>query len=214
MAVVERGHQADVPGQQHAIAEHVTGHVTDADAGEVLALAVLAECAEVALDRLPATLGGDAHALVVVADRSTRSKCIAEPEIVLGTDCIGDVRERGRALVGGNHEIRISIVMTHHVLRMHQLSIHQVVGDIEQAVDETAVAGHAFGQYCIALAAGGRTLDDESALGADRHDDRVLHHLRLDQAQHFGAEVLAPIRPAQATASHRAKAQVHALDAR
>jgi hypothetical protein len=55
---------------------------------------------------------------------------------------------------------------------------------------------------------------DEAALGADRHDHRVLHHLRLDQAEHLGAEVLAPVRPAQAAARDRAEAQVHALDAR
>ena len=36
VAVIERGQQADVPRQQHAVAEHVTGHVADADDGEVL----------------------------------------------------------------------------------------------------------------------------------------------------------------------------------
>ena len=59
--------------------------------------------------------------------------------------------------------------------------------------------------------AGGR-LSDEAALGADRHDDGVLHHLRLHQAQHLGAEVLAPVGPAHAAARDLAAAQVHALD--
>jgi hypothetical protein len=40
----------------------------------------------------------------------------------------------------------------------------------------------------------------------------VLHHLRLHQAEHFRAEVLAAVRPAQAAARDRAEAQVHALD--
>jgi hypothetical protein len=39
-----------------------------------------------------------------------------------------------------------------------------------------------------------------------------LHHLRLDQAQHLGAEVVTAIRPAQPAARDRAEAQVHALE--
>src|SRR5690606_24835060 len=54
----------------------------------------------------------------------------------------------------------------------------------------------------------------ETALGTDRHDDRVLDHLRLDQAQHLGAEILAAVGPAQPAARHRPEAQVHAFDTR
>ena len=94
MAVIERGEQADVPRQQHAVAEHVAGHVADADAGEVLGLAIAAQRAEMALDRLPRALGRDAHGLVVVADRAARGERVAEPEAVLGADRVGDVGER------------------------------------------------------------------------------------------------------------------------
>ena len=68
----------------------------------------------------------------------------------------------------------------------------------------------------LAVAAGSavRLLDDEAALGADRHDDGVLDHLRLDQPEHLGAEVLAAVRPAQPAAGDGAEAQVHALDPR
>ena len=59
-----------------------------------------------------------------------------------------------------------------------------------------------------------RPLDDEAALGADRHDQRVLDHLRLHQPEDLGAEVLAPVRPAHPAARDPAAAQVHALDAR
>ena len=52
--MIERGDEADVLRQQHAVAEHVTGHVADADAGEVLALGVAAQRTEMALDRFPA----------------------------------------------------------------------------------------------------------------------------------------------------------------
>ena len=60
----------------------------------------------------------------------------------------------------------------------------------------------------------GQLLGVEAALGAGRHDDGVLDHLRLDQPEDLGAEVLAPVGPAQPAAGHRAEAQVHALDPR
>ena len=104
--------------------------------------------------------------------------------------------------------------MADHILRRHDPAIDDVVGDVQQALDEQLVAGHALGLHRIAVATGRRLLDDEAALGADRNDHRVLHHLRLDQAQHLGAEILATVGPAQATAGHRAEAQVHALHPR
>ena len=130
-------------------------------------------------------------------------------------DRVGDVGERRRALVGRDHEVRIVAIVAHHVLRMHDLAVDEVVGDVEQAVDEALVAGDAFGEPRIAIRRRIRQLlAEEAALRTHRHDDGVLHHLRLDQAQHFGAEILAPIRPAQAAARDRAEAQVHAFDAR
>ena len=153
MAVIERRKQPDVPRQQHAVAEHVAGHVADADAGEILTLAIAAERAEVALDRFPRTLGGDAHALVVVTDRAAGGERIAEPEAVFGSDRIGDIGKRRRALVGSDDQIRIVGVVAHDVFRMRDLAIDDVVGDIEHAVDEHAIAGDAFGQHRIALAA-------------------------------------------------------------
>ena len=81
--MVERGHQPDVLGQQHPVAEHVAGHVADADDGEVLGLGVDAELAEVPLDRLPRAARGDAHRLVVVADRAAGGERVAEPEAVV-----------------------------------------------------------------------------------------------------------------------------------
>ena len=170
--------------------------------------------AEVALDRLPRALGGDAHVLVVVADRAAGGERIAQPEAVLDGDAVGDVGEGRRALVGGDDQVRIVVVVAHDVLRRHDLAVDEVVGDVQQAVDEDLVAGDALGQHRVAVAADRRTLDEEAALGADRHDHRVLHHLRLDQAQHFGAEILAAVRPAQTAARDRAEAQVHAFDAR
>ena len=56
-----------------------------------------------------------------------------------------------------------------------------------------------------------RLLDDEAALGPDRHDQRVLHHLGLDEPEYLGAVVLGPIAPAQPASCDRSPSQVHAL---
>ena len=88
--------------------------------------------------------------------------------------------------------------------------VADAVGQVEQAADERPVAGHDLvGQP---LAARRRALDDEAALGADGHDQRVLDHLGLHETEDLGPEVLAAIGPAQAAAGDRAASQVHALD--
>ncbi len=214
VAVVEGGHQPGVLGEQHAVAEHVTGHVADADAGELLGLAVHVHLAEVPPDGLPRAAGGDAHGLVVVADRPAGRERVTEPEAVVLGDAVGDVGERRGALVGGDDEVGVVAVVAHDAVRRDGLLALEVVGDVEQAGDERLVAGDALGHPLVALAGVGQLLAEEAALGADRHDHGVLDHLRLDQAEHLRAEVVAPVGPAQAAAGHRAEPQVHALDPR
>jgi hypothetical protein len=51
--------------------------------GEVLRLDVVAQLAEVPLDRLPRAAGGDAHALVVVAGGAAGGEGVVEPEAVV-----------------------------------------------------------------------------------------------------------------------------------
>ncbi len=104
--------------------------------------------------------------------------------------------------------------MPNHVRRRHDLVADPVVGEVEQSAQVVLVAGDAFPQQRLAVGGGRRLLQHEAALAADRHDDGVLHHLRLDEAQHLGAEILRPIGPAQAAARHLAATQVHALEAR
>ena len=53
------------------------------------------------------------------------------------------------------------------------------------------VAGHAFRQIASRSPPCGRRFGHEPALGALRHDDRVLDLLRLGQAENFGTEILA-----------------------
>ena len=170
--------------------------------------------AEVPLDRHPRAAGGDPHRLVVVADRPAGGERVAEPEAVVLRDAVGDVGEGRGALVGRDHEVAVVAVVAHDVARRDGLAVDQVVGDVEQPGDEGRVAGDALGQPRVAVAGVGQLLAEEAALRADRHDHGVLDHLRLDQAEHLGAEVVAAVGPAQATARDRAEAQVDALDPR
>jgi hypothetical protein len=208
--VVERGQQPDVLGQQHPVAEHVTGHVADADHGELLGLGVHAELAEVPLDALPRALRGDPHGLVVVADRAARGERVAQPEAVGRGHLVGGVGELGGALVRRDHQVGVVAVVAHDVRRGHRhpgpgLLGDQVVGDVEQPGDERPVAVLDLGGPGVGAA------HHEPALRAHRHDHRVLHRLRLDQAEDLGAVVLLAVRPAQPAAGDRAVAQVHAL---
>ena len=201
-------------GEQHAVAEDVARHVADAGDGEVLGLDVTAELAEVTLDRLPRSACGYAHLLVVVSARPARGERVAQPEPVVARDRVGDVREGRRALVGGDDQVGVVVVVAHDVGRRDDLAVDDVVGHIEQAADEGAIAGHDLLEQRLAIARGRRALDHEATLRADRHDHRVLDHLGLHQTEHLGAEVLAPVRPADAATRDLPAAQVHTLDAR
>ena len=141
--VVERAHKPDMPREQHAVAEHVTSHVTDADDGEVGLLRVEAELPEVPLDRFPRPARGDSHPLVVIALRPSRSERVAEPEPVLERDCIGDVGECRGALVGCDHQVGIVAVVAHDRGRRRDQPILEVVRHVEQPADEDPVAGDA-----------------------------------------------------------------------
>ena len=217
--MIEGGEQPDVLAQQHAVAEDVAAHVADPHHGEVLGLRVDVHLPEVPFDRLPRTLGGDTHGFVVVADRPAGRERVTQPESVRLRDVVGDVGEGGGAFVRRHHQVRVVAVAPNDFRWRADLSgrVVDVVGDVEQAGDEQLVAGDALGAAGLAVGggiAGGQRgpLEDESALGAHRHDDGVLDRLRLDQAQDFGAEVVSTVRPAQATAGHRSEPQVHAFD--
>src|SRR6202030_3266184 len=60
MPVIEGGEQSEVPRHQHAVAEHVAGHVADADHGDFAAFNIAPELAEMALDELPGSARGNA----------------------------------------------------------------------------------------------------------------------------------------------------------
>ncbi len=152
---------------------------------------------------------------MVVAGRAAGGERVAQPEAVGLGDTVGDVGEGRGALVGGDDQVGVVLVVADHVGRVDDLAADQVVGDVQQRRDEGLVGRDALGQPGVTVHRRVRQLlGDEAALGADRHDDGVLHHLRLDQAEDLGAEVLAPVGPAQTAAGDLAEAQVHALDLR
>ena len=212
--VVEGRDQLDVPGQQHAVAEHVAGHVPDARDREVVGVRVQPQRGEVPAHGLPGAARGDAHLLVVVALRAARRERVTEPEPVSFRDLVRDVGERRGALVRSHHQVGVVAVETDHAVRRHHLAVHDVVGDVEHPADEHLVAGEHFRRMRLAVGRVRQPLADEAALGAGRDDDRVLHLLRLDQAEHLGTEVLGPLGPAQPAARDRAEPQVHRLEPR
>src|SRR5690606_16322206 len=99
VAVIERGDQSDLSRAQHAVAEHVTTHVADADDGEWLRLCVATHLAVVAADSRPRAARRDAGVLVVVPVRAAGRERVAEPEAGFGSDLIRDIREFRGALV-------------------------------------------------------------------------------------------------------------------
>ena len=217
--VVKGGDQADVLAAQHAVAEDVAAHIADAHDREVLGSGVESELAEVAFDGLPRTSGGDGHRLVVVADRSARSEGVAEPEAAALGDRIGHIGEPCRALVSGDDEIVVVAVVTDYAVGVDDDAgvigaVGEVVGDFEHAFDEHLVGGLTGGHPGVPIAHRRQLLGEEPALCAGGHDEGVLDHLRLDEAEDLGTEVIATIRPAESAACDGAEAQVHAFDLR
>ena len=218
--MIEGSNQAGLLREHHAITEHVTRHITNTDGGEFLRLAVMAQLRKVALDGLPRAAGGNAHRLVVVPDRAAGCERIAQPEPVLGADRVRGIGECGGSLIGSDHQVVVVPVAGHNTFGAYHglgaVSRHlKVVGHIQQGADEHLVGFAALSDPGVTVHGRIRQLlGVETALGAGGNNHGVLHHLRLDQAQHLGAEVVAAIRPAQAAAGHVTKAQVHALHAR
>ncbi|MNI31689.1 hypothetical protein D3C73_855770 [compost metagenome] len=205
VAVIERSDQADFWREQHAVAEDVAGHVTDADDVERRRLDVDIHFTEVALDGFPCAAGGDAHLLVVVTCRSAGGECVIEPEAGFLCQAIGGVGEGCGALVGGYDEIGVVTIDADRVLRSDDLALDNVIGDRQKRADIGLVGFLAGIEDFITRATCWQHFREEAALCADRHDNGVLHLLGLDQAKHFGPVILAAIRPAQAAAGDLAE---------
>ena len=210
--MVERRDKPRLRRQEHAVAEDVARHVADADGREGFALDIAIHLAEMPLHGFPGAARRNSHLLVVVTGRAARGECVVEPEIMRLADRVGGVRERRRTLVGGDDEIGVVGVVPHDPLWRHHLLDVEIVGDGEHARDEVDIGIPAGLEDRIACPAGGQPLRIEAALRPDRHDNRVLDLLRLDQAQHLGAVVLRPVGPPEPAPGHRPEAQMNAFD--
>ena len=168
-----------------------------------------------ALYRYPAAARGNPHRLMVVTDRPATGKGIAQPEATLESDGIGNVGESGRALVRRDNEIGVITVADHDAVGMHDLVFDQIVGDRQKAADEDAIAFGALCQPSIAIGSRiGQALRIKTALRTRRHNHRIFHPLGLHQAKDFGAEIIAPVRPAQPTSGNRPGPQMDTFDTR
>ena len=167
-----------------------------------------------ALDRFPGAARGDAHLLVVIARRPARGEGVVQPEIALLRDAVGDVGECSGALVGRHHQIGIGHVLLDHPIRGHDVVADAVFSNVQHGGNEGFIAGDALGLQRLAVTRQRGLLQHETALGADRYDHRILDLLRLGQPQNLGAEILAPVRPAQTAARHRPETQMYAFQPR
>src|SRR5690606_39521998 len=122
MHVVKGAHELDMAGTQHTVTEDVTGHITDTDHCEILGAGINPHLTEMALYRDPGAPGGNAHLLVVITVTAAGGKRVSQPEAVLGGQGVGDIGEGCRSLVGGNNQIRVIGVMTHHSSRRYDRS--------------------------------------------------------------------------------------------
>jgi hypothetical protein len=206
MTMVEGGNELEVVRLQKTVAENVTRHVADSDHRDRrAAMRVPPHLTQMALGRFPRAARRDAERLVVVPVHPARCERIAEPETSTLRYAIGNVRKRGCALVGCYHKVRIVAVEHFHALGMHHVAADEIVGQLEHRVDQGLVREDDLLMRRLAAAS---RLDDEAALAADRHDDRVLDRLRLHQLEDFGAEIVGTVAETDSAARDLAGAQM------
>ena len=105
------------------------------------------------LTAFPGAAGGDAHLLVVVADRAAGREGVAQPEAVSSATTVGDVGEGRGALVGRHDEVGIVAVVDDHIRGgITWRRRVQVVGDVQEAGEEQLVGGDRLGPHGVAPA--------------------------------------------------------------
>ncbi len=210
VTMIECGDQAEVAGEEHAVAEDVPGHVADADDGERFAVGVHAQFGEMTANGLPRAPGGDAQRLVVVPGAATRGERVTEPVPARSRHLVGEIGEARRALVRGDHEVAVRPVMADHARAADGCAVDPVVHEGQQRPHELRVAGP--GQRGELVGVRRRTAQHEAALGAVRHDDGVLDPLGLHQAENLGAQVLLAVGPPDAATGQRSPAKMHRVE--
>ena len=139
MQVVECSCETNVPGQQHAVAKYVARHITYADYTKILFLNIDTEFSKVSLYRSPRALCGDPHSLMVIAVATAGGKAISQPETVVLSHTISDIRKSRRALVCRHNKVGIILVFTLYFGWGHNFSVHYIVGDIKQATNKCLI---------------------------------------------------------------------------
>src|SRR3546814_19174814 len=89
-----------------------------------------------ALHADPGPPGSDSHFLVVIAMAAAAREGIAQPEVLLQRNGIGEIGKARRPLVRRNDEIRVSAVMNSHTLRVPDLAICYIVSERQQRPNE------------------------------------------------------------------------------
>jgi hypothetical protein len=200
--MIERRDQPNRARLQHPVAEHITGHVADADDRDRVVLGVDTEFREVPARGQPGAASGDAHRFVVIASGAARCEGVAQPEIVFGSNRIREIGETCRALVGRHHQVRVGVVVADRVGGAHGYAVDEIVGDVQQAADERGVA----------VGRRDAVAEHERTLCSGRDDRRVLHGLGGHQAEHLGAVALGTVGPAQSATRNGARPYVDSLD--
>ena len=146
---------------------------------------------------------GDAHLLVVVAGRAAGRERVTQPEAVRLGYGVGGVGEGRRALVGGHHQVGIVRRPWRMTSGGGTMAVAvEVVGDVRAASRRRSCRPRCLPRTPPRGCRSPAAISARSRPWRRRHDDGVLDLLRLDEAQHLGAEVL---RAGRTSASHRAR---------
>ncbi len=159
----------------------------------------------------PRPSGGDPHRLVVVPVAAAGCEGVSEPEPPPGADAVGHIRQRRRSLVRGDDQVRIIAVPATHPRRADHLAADDIVSDVEQPFDEQLVAGSHLRGGLLRPVRRVQPPAHEPALGPGGHDDGVLQHLRVDEPEDLGAQVVVALAPSDPPAGDRAAPQVESL---
>ena len=181
MLVIKRSHQPDMLRHQHAVTEHITGHIPDTHHGKVGVLDIYATFTEMPLHRNPAAPCGDAHFFMVVTHRATGCESVTHPETAFNCNGIGNIRERRGAFISSNHQIRVVGIVADHGGRWYHQPLHQIIRYIQQRPDKRLIAGNTFSLNIITAAIFRQALGYKSAFGSDRHNHRIFHLLSFYQ---------------------------------
>ena len=162
---------------------------------------------------LPRASGGYAHFLVVVSGRTTGREGVVQPESVIRGQAVRDVGECCRPFVCCDDKIGIIGVVTHHLPRSYDLSVDNIIGEIEQTGDEDLVACDGLGHYCLTITIR-QTLRYEATLGSGGNNHGVLDNLRFHEPQDFGSKIGPAVGPSNTPPCDIATTQMHTLYAR